>query len=149
MAILKPQTPAVGIMQTHDWGESKMYTVECECGTEYDSIEFIVEADDLHITVSTYTTQTTSMWNDPFDTHCAFKIKNDWLSSLAYNAISFVNGLHRRVKLTAELWFKGYIKYHQTTILSEQAALNYAETLKSSIKDVKTFKQQRKKKNVS
>ena len=39
----------------------------------------------------------------------------------------------------------GYIKYKASIIMSEQQAVNYAETLKSAVKDVKTFKKPTKK----
>ena len=68
MKDLKPQIPAEGIMKTSDWGNSKMYKIQCTCGNDDDSIEFMVEADDLDmITVTTFTTQKTAYWEYPFD----------------------------------------------------------------------------------
>ena len=45
---------------------------------------------------------------------------------------SLANDLH--------LLIKGYIEYEASIIMSEQQALNYSETLRSAIKDVKEFK---------
>jgi hypothetical protein len=36
---------------------------------------------------------------------------------------------------------KGYVEYEANIIMTEQQALNYAETLKKAIKDVSAFKQ--------
>jgi hypothetical protein len=41
--------------------------------------------------------------------------------------------------LTYKLWTVGYLKYHQTTLMTEQQALNYAETIKTAIKDMHQF----------
>lgn len=141
MKNLKPQIPAEGIMKTSDWGNSKMYKIQCTCGNDDDSIEFMVEADDLDmITVTTFTTQKTAYWDHPFDVSNTYKIKNSFLSSVAYTTLSILNGLHHRIKLTWNLWFDGYLKYQQSTIMSEQQTLNYAETLKAAIKDCKDFR---------
>jgi hypothetical protein len=39
---------------------------------------------------------------------------------------------------------KGYIEYEASIIMSQQQALNYADTLKSAVKDVETFRKQKK-----
>jgi hypothetical protein len=44
--------------------------------------------------------------------------------------------------MTWDLWFNGYLKYQQSTIMTEQQTLNYAETLKAAIKDCKDFRKQ-------
>ena len=36
---------------------------------------------------------------------------------------------------------KGYVEYEANIIMTEQQALNYAETLKKAVKDVSAFKQ--------
>jgi len=40
------------------------------------------------------------------------------------------------------LWFNGYLKYQQSTIMSTQQALNYAEALKSAVEDCQEFRKQ-------
>lgn len=143
MKNLKPQIPAEGIMKTSDWGNSKMYKIQCTCGNDDDSIEFMVEADDLDmITVTTFTTQKTAYWDYPFDVSNTYKIKNSFLSSVAYTTLNVLNGLHHRFKLTWNLWVDGYLKYQQSTLMSEQQTLNYAETLKTAIKDCQEFRKQ-------
>jgi hypothetical protein len=141
---LKPQIPADGIMKTSDWGSSKMYAIHCSCGNDDDNIEFMVEADEFNVTVTTFTTQKTAYWEYPFDVSETYKIKNSFLSSVAYTTLSILNGLHHRTKLTWNLWVDGYLTYQQSTLMSEQQTLNYAETLKAAIKDCQEFRKQEK-----
>jgi hypothetical protein len=148
MKDLKLQIPAVGIMKTSDWGNSKMYKIQCTCGNDDDNIEFMVEADDLNmITVTTFTTQKTAYWDRPFDVSNTYKIKNSFLSSIAYETLSFLNGFQHRIKMTWNLWFNGYLKYQQSTIMTEQQTLNYAETLNAAIKDCQEFRKRHDEKN--
>ena len=141
---LEPQIPAVGITQTHAWGKSKMYAIRCECGNTDDEIEFIVEADKYNVTVTTWTTQKTVYWDRPIDLQIAYKIENSFLSSATYEVLSFLNGFHHRLKMSWNLWFNGYLKYQQSTIMSTQQALNYAEALKSAVEDCQEFRKQDK-----
>ena len=43
--------------------------------------------------------------------------------------------------VTWEVWTKGYVKYYQTTIMTEQQAINYAATIYQSVEDLKKFKE--------
>ena len=104
------QIPAEGVMLYKAWGSSKMYRVSCDCGDDACSHTVDIEADDAGVTVTTYTTQKTNWWS-----------LNRWQNIWA-------------------LITKGYIEYQASIIMSEQQALNYAETLKSAVKDVKLFK---------
>ena len=114
---MKTQTPAEGIMKTNDWGDSKVYRIACNCGDENHNHNMWVEADDHDITVTIYTTGKTNYWS-----------KTRWY--------------HIWTLLT-----KGYIDTESTVCLSKQQALNYAETLKSAIVDVDTFRAERKEKS--
>jgi len=107
---MKTQTPAEGVMKTNDWGDSKVYRIACNCGDENHNHNMWVEADDHDITVTIYTTGKTNYWS-----------KTRWY--------------HIWTLLT-----KGYIDTESTVCLSKQQALNYADTLKSAIKDVETFR---------
>jgi len=139
---LTPQIPAVGIMQTNNWGNSKMYAIKCACGNEDDDIEFMVEADEFNVTVTTFTTQKTAYWDRPFDIAETYKIKNVFLSTVAFEWLTLLNCLHHRLKMTWNLWFNGYLKYQQSTIMTEQQTLNYAEALVSAIKDCQQFRKE-------
>jgi hypothetical protein len=48
-----------------------------------------------------------------------------------------------RWKQIYTLLTKGYLEHQTVLTMNEQTALNYAETLKSSIKDVEQFRKQR------
>lgn len=107
---MKPQTPAEGIMLQRDWGSAKTYLVECEC-TDPDHAHTVdVSIDDFGIAVEIWTTAETPVWKTS------------------------------RWKMIWQLLTKGTIKYNVAIILREQQALNYAETLKSAIQDIKEFK---------
>jgi len=107
------QIPAEGIMKTNDWGDSRVYRIACNCGDENHNHNMWVEADDCDITVTIYTTGKTNYWS-----------KTRWY--------------HIWTLLT-----KGYIDTESTVCLTKQQALNYAETLKSAIDDLKTFRKDR------
>jgi hypothetical protein len=113
------QTPAEGILIQRDYGNAKIYTVTCECGHSEHKHSVWVEADDLGVTVTTYTQQKTKWWK-----------------------------LNRWQKIW-QLLTNGYIEFEADLIMTEQQALNYSETLKSAIKDVKLFKAERKEKSAT
>jgi hypothetical protein len=114
---MKMQIPAEGIMKTNDWGDSKVYRIACNCGDENHNHNMWVEADEHDIIVTIYTTGKTNFWT-----------KTRWY--------------HIWTLLT-----KGYIDTESSVHLNKQQALNYAETLKSSIADVEKFRSERKEKS--
>jgi hypothetical protein len=116
---MNTQVPAEGIMKTNDWGDSRVYRIACNCGDENHNHNMWVEADDGDITVTIYTTGKTNYWS-----------KTRWY--------------HIWTLLT-----KGYIDTESTVCLTKQQALNYAETLKSAIIDVETFRAERKEKSAT
>lgn len=103
---IKYQPPASGILQIGDYGASKMYKAVCECGSDDCTHTVDVEADDNGITVTIYTKQRTNFWS-----------KNRW------------NHMWK-------LLIKGHVTLESSIILEEQAALNYAETIKGAVSDV-------------
>ena len=108
---MEAQKPAEGILKTNEWGDSKWYHVRCDCGNDDCSHEIEVEADDIHVQVHIYSNHHTKWWE-----------KKRW----------------------GQIWqilTKGYAEMQTTIVLNEQTALNYAETLKAAIADVKQFKQ--------
>jgi len=104
------QIPAEGIMKTGDWGDSKVYRVACNCHDENHNHNVWIEVDDHDIIVNIYTTGKTNFWS-----------KTRWY--------------HIWTLLT-----KGYIDTESSVHLTKQQALNYAETLKSAIEDLDTFR---------
>jgi len=110
MINMKLQTPAEGILKKNDWGDAKTYHVVCDCGSEDHTHDLWIEAEDVGITVTIYAT-----------------VKSPWWSM-------------NRFKQIWTLLAKGYLEHQTVLTMNEQTALNYAETLKSAIKDVKDFK---------
>lgn len=107
---MNAQPPAEGILKRSEWGDAKAYQVTCECQDSNHDHNVWVEADDARVTITTYTTQKSKWWE-----------LNRWQTIWT-------------------LLTKGYVEYEASIIMTEQQALNYAETLKTAIEDVKTFK---------
>ena len=135
---MKNETPALGIMKTSDFGDSKFYKVVCGCGQPDHDIDFEVEAVDTGINVNTYIVSKTDYWSESFKKR--YDIDNIWLQEWDWFWKDLINGFVCRAKLTWTVWIRGYVKTESTIAMTEQQALNYAETLKSAIQDVKNFK---------
>lgn len=112
---MKAQKPAEGILKQHDWGKSKVYQVICDCGQSDHTHTVWVEADDCNVSVQIYVDVKSPSWS------------------------------MNRFKQIWTLLTTGYLRHETVLSMSNQQALNYAETLKSAIKDVENF---RKKTNV-
>jgi hypothetical protein len=144
---MKPQSTALGIMQTGEYGDSKFYKVVCGCGQPDHDIDFEVEAEETGVNVNTYITAKTDYWTEAVEKR--YDIDSPWQQEWDWFWKDLVNGFVTRVKLTWTVWTKGYVQVESTIAMSEQQALNYAETIKSAIQDVKNFKdEQRWKDNV-
>lgn len=135
---MKAQTPAQGILSRRDYGDAKTYTVVCECGCDNCKHEVWVEAESSGVTVTTYTTQKTDFWTE--NVKKDYSIENTWLQEFDWFWKDLWNGLVTRLRLTKDIWWNGYAKYEASIVMNEQQALNYAETLKSAVADVKEFK---------
>lgn len=110
---MKAQTPAEGILKRNDWGNSKVYQIVCGCGDEHHDHSLWVEAEETDINVTLYVNVKSPVWS------------------------------MNRFKQIWTLLTKGYLQHESTIFMSEQQALNYAETLKSAVQDVKDFKKSR------
>lgn len=141
---LKPQEPALGIMQTQNAPEFKMYHVECSCGNSDDAIDFTVEENAGEVTVQTFTTQKTAWWQDPFKQRKSYEIDNEFLYQLNYYARGFLNAMAHRLRITWDVWVYGYVKYSQSTIMTPQQALNYSDTLRQAVENVVAEQEQRR-----
>jgi hypothetical protein len=138
---MKPQTPAEGILKTNDYGDSKWYQVICGCGQPDHTLSVEVEADDSGVSVNTYATVKTDYWTDSVKKR--YDIDNPWLQEWDWFWKDLVNGLLTRLRLTWDIWVKGYVRAETTVLMSEQQAINYAHTLTSAVKDVKLFRDER------
>jgi len=136
---LKPQEPAVGVVATSKYPGFETYRIVCSCGNPDDDIEMVVENDDHEVIVSTYTTQKTSWWEDPFKQHKSYSIEPEWLYQVNYYVRGFLNALWHRLKITWSVWIHGHVKYNHTAIMTPQQALNYSETLSQAVKNVQRY----------
>lgn len=134
---MKAETPALGIMQTGEYGDSKFYKVVCGCGQPDHDVDFEVEAADTGVNVNTYVVVKTDYWSEAVKKN--YNIDTPWLQEWDWFWKDLVNSIATRIKLTWTVWTKGYIKTESTIAMSEQQALNYAETIKKAIQDVKDF----------
>lgn len=142
---MKSQIPAEGILKTNDWGNTRVYKVVCECGSSDHEHNVWVEADDGSVNVNIYTTVRTDCWSE--SQKPKYDIDNIWLQEFDLFWKGLYNGLVRRLKLTKSIWVKGYVDYETTISMTQQQALNYADTLKSAVKDVSEFRKERQKEN--
>ena len=107
---MKAQKPAEGILKTNEFGNYKSYYVHCECGSAECAHHVWVEASALDVTVS-----------------FGLTLRSKWNSM-------------DRWKQIWQILTKGYLDVESTLVLNEQAALNYAETLKVAARDVKKLR---------
>lgn len=135
---MKAQLPAEGILKTHDWGDSKVYKVVCDCGQPDHEHNVWIEADECGVNVNIYTTVKTDCWSEELKPK--YDIDNIWLQEVEWFWKGLYNSLARKLKLTKSIWSKGYVDFETTISMNEQAALNYSTTLKNAIADVKEFK---------
>ena len=110
---MQAQQPALGIMQTNDWGDTKVYRIACDCGSNEHTHDLWVEADESNVTITAFTTVKSKWWQ-----------LNRWQQIWT-------------------LLTRGYVEYEASLIMSQQQALNYAKTLEHAIIDVERFKQKR------
>ena len=140
-----PQEPAEGILMHRSYGDARLYTVACECGGGDHDQQIWIEADDAGVTVNTSTTQKTDWWTEHIEKR--YDIDDDVMQWYDWFWKNVWNSFYRKVKLTWNIWFSGYVTYEANLMMTEQQALNYAETIKKAIADVKEFRQASKQKS--
>jgi len=110
---MKVQAPAQGILKRSDWGLSKSYQVTCSChNNDHDHNLWVEAEEDGEIVVLIYTTTMTPFWS-------VSRWRQMW-----------------------QLLTCGYIKSEVALSMNQQQALNYAATLKTAIKEIKTLQAQ-------
>jgi hypothetical protein len=108
---MKAQTPAEGILKRNEWPDAKIYQVVCNCGSADHDHNVWIETDDTReVTVTTYTQQKSKWWE-----------RNRW--STVWRLLT-----------------RGYVEYEASIIMTQQQALNYAETLKTAVNALGTKK---------
>lgn len=131
---MESQQPAEGIMITKSFQDAKFFKLVCSCGDPDDEVAFTVELDETgEIILTTYTTPKTEWWNDPFN-----GLNGKWPGELWIQQL--LNKLAHRIRVTWDVWTKGHVKYSQTTILSEQQAVNYASAIINAIEELNNIK---------
>lgn len=135
---MKAEAPAEGILKRGDFGDSKFYQVVCGCGQEYHDHNLEVEAAETGVNVNLYITVKTDYWSDLVEKR--YDIDSPYLQEVDWFFKDLINGLWTRLKVTWEVWTTGAVTSQSTIAMSEQQALNYAETLKKAINDVQGFK---------
>jgi hypothetical protein len=138
---MRAETPAAGILKTNDFGDSKWYHVVCGCGQPDHTLTVEVEADEMGVNVNTYATVKTNYWSETVEKR--YDIDNPRLQEFDWFWKGLVNGFLTRLRLTWDIWVKGYVRAETTALMSKQQTLNYAETLKQAIKDVEDFQKSR------
>jgi len=113
---MKAQTPAQGISIDKDFGDAKVFNVECDCTSDDHAVKMWIEVKgdkDVHdVDVSFYVTTWTPAWGD-------------W---------------GKRLKAVYEILFKGVHRQEHHLLLDKQSALNFAETIKDTVKELEEKK---------
>lgn len=106
------QTPAQGIMLNRDYGNSKSYTIACDCQDTDHSVHMWIELegdkDCQDVMISFYVNTTTPFWKTGFS----------------------------RVRAAWDILVKGYREEQHTLLLNKKAALNVANTITTVIKEL-------------
>ena len=138
------QIPAQGILQANDWGDSKSYRISCSCGSDDHNHDVFVDAEDTGVSVVIYTTVKTNYWSKAIEDDPYSAMDEDpWYANIDRFCRCSWNNFVRKIKLSWNIWVDGYVKYEADLTMTDQQALNYAETLKSAIEDTKQFRQER------
>lgn len=106
---MKAQKPAEGISVDKNFGDAKVFNIECDCSSDDHSVKMWIEVqrdkDIPDIEVSFYVTTWTPAWAD-------------W---------------GKRLKAVYEILFKGVHKQEHHLLLGKQSALNFAEAIKTEV----------------
>lgn len=113
--MMKPQKPAKGIMLTSEWSDSKAFHVECDCTDPDHAVDMWIEVeadDDLKdtISVSFYVKTTNEVWREGYS----------------------------RLRAVWDILTKGVHTQSNNLLLNKQSALNFAEAIKTTVKDLET-----------
>jgi len=109
---LKAQTPAQGISLDNDFGDAKVFNVECDCTSDDHAVKMWIEvqrdADIPDVEVSFYVTTWTPIWA----------------------------GWSQRLKAVYDILVNGVHKQEHHMILNKQSALNFAAAIESTVKEL-------------
>lgn len=113
---MKAQQPAVGIMFDKDYGNSKTYTIACDCHDGDHQVHMWIELngdkDTQDVEMTFYVNTTTPFWKQGFS----------------------------RVRAAWDILIHGYREDQHSLILNKQAALNVASTINEVVKELEEKK---------
>lgn len=130
---MEAQKPAKGILEQTGGKDWKMYRVPCSCGCD-NQIDLMVEVDDYNVSANFYAETKTPYWRRRFETS---SVDDQWL---VYVVKEFANDWLNRFEIVWEALTKGYVKTEVTVMLSDQQCINFAETLKTAVEDLKKYR---------
>lgn len=111
--VTKAQTPAQGIMLQGEYSDSKNFKVECDCSSDDHAVFMWIEVsqdDDIpDVEVSFYVRTWTAI------------IDGGWLG---------------RLKAAYDVLVKGVHKQEHHMILNKQSAINFADAIKNTVKEM-------------
>jgi len=109
---MKAQTPARSIMSNGDFGDSKAYTITCECQSNNHDVHMWIELngdeDGKDIEMIFYVNTTTPFWREGFN-----RFKTAW-----------------------NILINGYHESQHTLLLNKQGAMNVASTITKVVKEL-------------
>jgi hypothetical protein len=114
---MKVQKPAEGIMLVREYANSKNFKVECDCTSDDHAVYMWIEVSEdkeiPEVEVSFYvTTWTREFWKN-------------WAA---------------RLRAVYDILFKGVHKQEHHMLLNKQAALNFADAIKRTVKEMEDTK---------
>ena len=118
---MQPQSPAEGILLTHDFGNAKYYSVQCSCGNPDDIVSLAVELTEFGEVEVTHSTIEHTDWWGAINTSVGYAI---------------LHSIWHRLKVTFEVWTTGTVHYRGSILMSKQQALNYSTTLADAVHSV-------------
>jgi hypothetical protein len=113
---MKAQKPAKGILQTGDWPDAKSFMINCDCTDPDHSADMWIEvnhdADIETVDVIFYVKTTNEYWREGYS----------------------------RIKAAWNILTKGVHIQSNTLLLDKQSAINFAEAIKRTVKDLTVSK---------
>lgn len=110
---MKAQTPAQGISIDHDWGDAKVFNIECDCSDSDHAVKMWIEVqrdrDVPDVEIGFYvTTRTAKFWQ----------------------------GWPQRLRAVKDILMHGIYQQEHHMLLNRQAALNFASAIQNTVADL-------------
>lgn len=109
---MKAQRPAEGISLEKDFGDAKVFNVECDCTSDDHAAKMWIEVqrdkDIPDVEVSFYVTTWTPVWS----------------------------GWAQRLRAVYDILVKGVHKQEHHMLLNKQSAINFADAITSTVKEM-------------